>query len=138
MPLSDHEQRLLEQMERALYQEDPKFASSLRHGRGGDLDRRRVVLGSLGALAGLGLVVVGVATSIPLIGVLGFALMVAGAVWVWSSARSEPNSNAGDAAGHPSPKPRGPSAGGPAQSSDFMARMEQKWRKRREGGQPPF
>ena len=30
MPLSEHEQRLLEQMERALYAEDPKFASSLR------------------------------------------------------------------------------------------------------------
>ena len=30
MPLSEHEQRLLEQMERALYAEDPKFASALR------------------------------------------------------------------------------------------------------------
>jgi hypothetical protein len=26
VPLSDHEQRLLEQIERALYAEDPKFA----------------------------------------------------------------------------------------------------------------
>jgi len=30
MPLSEHEQRLLEQMEKALYAEDPKFATSLR------------------------------------------------------------------------------------------------------------
>ena len=30
MPLSDHEQRLLEQIERALYAEDPKFATSVR------------------------------------------------------------------------------------------------------------
>ena len=30
MPLSEHEQRLLDQIERALYQEDPKFASSVR------------------------------------------------------------------------------------------------------------
>jgi hypothetical protein len=30
VPLSEHEQRLLEQMERALYAEDPKFASTLR------------------------------------------------------------------------------------------------------------
>ena len=29
MPLSDHEQRLLEQIERALYAEDPKFASTV-------------------------------------------------------------------------------------------------------------
>ncbi|EUA23964.1 hypothetical protein I553_3452 [Mycobacterium xenopi 4042] len=30
MPLSDHEQRMLEQIESALYAEDPKFASSVR------------------------------------------------------------------------------------------------------------
>ena len=32
VPLSEHEQRLLEQMERALHEEDPKLASTLRHG----------------------------------------------------------------------------------------------------------
>ena len=30
MPLSEHEQRLLDQIERALYAEDPKFASNVR------------------------------------------------------------------------------------------------------------
>ena len=30
MPLSEHEQRLLDQIERALYQEDPKFASAVK------------------------------------------------------------------------------------------------------------
>jgi hypothetical protein len=30
VPLSEHEQRLLDQIERALYQEDPKFASTVR------------------------------------------------------------------------------------------------------------
>jgi hypothetical protein len=38
VPLSEHEQRLLEQMERALYAEDPKFVSSLR---GADWTARR-------------------------------------------------------------------------------------------------
>src|ERR1700742_2505140 len=32
MPLSEHEQRLLDQIERALYAEDPKFASTVRGG----------------------------------------------------------------------------------------------------------
>ena len=32
MPLSDHEQRMLDQIESALYAEDPKFASSVRGG----------------------------------------------------------------------------------------------------------
>jgi len=54
MPLSDHEQRMLDQIESALYAEDPKFASSVR---GGTLrapsTRRR--------LQGAGLFVIGLA-----------------------------------------------------------------------------
>jgi hypothetical protein len=138
VPLSDHEQRLLEQMERALYQEDPKFASSLRHGRGGGLNRKRIVVGCLAALTGLGVVVAGVATSLPAVGVFGFALMVAGAVWAWSSARTDPQAKAA-AGGGPAGPARGPAApqartSGPT-ASPFMTKMEQRWRKRREGGQ---
>ena len=139
MPLSDHEQRLLEQMERALYQEDPKFASSLRQGRGGALNRRRILVGSLGALVGLGVVLAGVATSLPAVGVLGFLLMVGGAVWAWSSARTDEQGAAASAAGRPTRTPTGSAPRAPkpgAQApSPFMAKMEQRWRKRREGGQ---
>ena len=57
MPLSDHEQRMLDQIESALYAEDPKFASSVR---GGTLHapsaRRR--------LQGAGLFVLGLALAI--------------------------------------------------------------------------
>ena len=60
MPLSEHEQRLLEQMERALYAEDPKFATSLRSTPGARAARGRAALGVLGILAGLGLLVAGV------------------------------------------------------------------------------
>ena len=46
MPLSEHEQRLLEQMERALYAEDPKFASALRgHDLRGRYRRRLLAAG---------------------------------------------------------------------------------------------
>ena len=64
MPLSEHEQRLLEQMERALMAEDPKFATSLRHGSSG-ADRRRVVGGVIGALVGMALLLAGVSASLP-------------------------------------------------------------------------
>ena len=47
MPLSEHEQRLLEQMERALYAEDPKFASSLRRSGVRQGSRKRLILGVL-------------------------------------------------------------------------------------------
>ncbi len=48
MPLSEHEQRLLDQMERALYAEDPKFATSMRNPNPLAGDKRRIALGRAG------------------------------------------------------------------------------------------
>ena len=45
MPLSEHEQRLLDQIERALYAEDPKLASTVRGGRLRKPTRRRRLQG---------------------------------------------------------------------------------------------
>lgn len=87
MPLSEHEQRLLDQIERALYAEDPKFASSVRGGRLRKPTRRRRLQGVLVFLLGLVLLVVGVAvralwlaSSFPVLSVVGFLLMLGGAV----------------------------------------------------------
>ena len=132
MPLSDHEQRLLEQMERALYEDDPKFASSLRSGHGGSLNRTRIALGSLGAVAGLVIVVVGVAIATTIVGVVGFAVMVTSAFWAWTGTRGE----------GPVPTTGSPATPGASRSkgtqSAFMTRMEERWRQRREGGDSHF
>ena len=88
MPLSEHEQRLLEQMERALYAEDPKFASSLRSSGAKPGARRSAVTGVLAALAGVAAFVAGVVTSIVLIGVLGFVLMLVGTFLVIRALRA--------------------------------------------------
>ncbi len=48
MPLSEHEQRLLEQMERALHAENPKFASALQGADLRALFRRRALLAVIG------------------------------------------------------------------------------------------
>jgi hypothetical protein len=84
MPLSEHEQRLLEQIERALYAEDPKFASAVRGGRMRKPSRRRRLQGVALFLAGLVLLIVGVIVplrpfEIPVLSVLGFLVMFAGA-----------------------------------------------------------
>ncbi len=132
MPLSDHEQRLLEQMERALYQEDPKFASSLRSGRSGGIDRRKIAVGVAGVVFGLITVVAGVAVSQPLVGVLGFVLMIAGGFWAWLGSRGGAGKGAEQEDGTPSVAPTAaprPSAG----QNDFMSKMEERWRNRREG-----
>ena len=44
MPLSDHEQKLLEQIEQALYAEDPKFAATVRKVKKRPRGRRWIAL----------------------------------------------------------------------------------------------
>ncbi|MGH3772637.1 MAG: DUF3040 domain-containing protein, partial [Pseudonocardiaceae bacterium] len=60
MPLSEHEQRLLDQIERALYAEDPKFASNVRGARMRSRPHRRRIQGTVLFALGLVLLVVGV------------------------------------------------------------------------------
>ncbi len=80
MPLSEHEQKLLEQIERALVDDDPKFASQVRSGDRRKGARRKLQLGALLVVVGLAVLVGGAALpSVPL-GVVGFLVMLAGAV----------------------------------------------------------
>ena len=127
MPLSEHEQRLLEQMEKALYDEDPKFATSLRSSRGGAAARGRAALGVLAVLAGLGLLLAGVATTIIALGVLGFVVMLVGSVIIYSAFSARPAEDP--------ETPAKPAPAGPSKSSGFMDRMEDRWRRRSEDGQ---
>lgn len=79
MPLSDHEQRMLDEIERALYEDDPKFASSVNVTR---LRRRRpIVAASLFVVGLIGLIVGVIATQSVLalgvvVSVVGFLTMV--------------------------------------------------------------
>ena len=87
MPLSDHEQRMLDQIESALYAEDPKFASSVRGGTLRAPSTRRRLQGAGMFLLGLGMLVAGVAFKatmiggFPILSVLGFVTMFAGVVF---------------------------------------------------------
>ena len=135
MPLSEHEQRLLEQMERALYAEDPKFASSLRSSRGGRASRGYAALGVLAVLAGLGLLIAGVATTVIALGVVGFVAMLIGCVLVYSAFRAGPAVAQDDASAEEPQAPGGQGSSNPPGGSGFMDRMEDRWRRRSEDGQ---
>ena len=78
MPLSEHEQRLLEQIERALVDDDPKFASSVRTGDRRLKARRKMQLGGLLVLVGLAVLVAGAVSGSVLLGVLGFLVAFGG------------------------------------------------------------
>ena len=68
MPLSEHEQRLFDQIERSLA-EDPKFASAVRASDPRFHARRRLVVAAFVIVAGLALVVYGTVSSNTLLGV---------------------------------------------------------------------
>lgn len=139
VPLSEHEQRLLEQMERALYEEDPKFASQLR---GADVRaaRRRIGLAMLGFLIGLGLLLGGVIAKIPLLSILGFVQMLVSVTYVmswWGKAPSAPSDAATGSgpAGSGNPGARkGKAKAGKAKRGSFMDGVEERWRRRRDEG----
>ena len=80
MPLSEHEQKLLEQIERALVDDDPKFASQVRSGDRRKGARRKLQLGALLVVVGLAMLVGGAAIPSVPVGVVGFLVMLAGAV----------------------------------------------------------
>lgn len=141
MPLSEEELRLLEQMERALVEDDPKLASTLRGTTQHQVTRRRVVLGGLVLVVGIALLVVGVLMEQTVLGILGFVVMLGGAALAITVVRSpqpsvSPTVRATGRSGlgvvdggRRHGKQRGRSSGAP-----FMQRMEERWRRRREGG----
>ncbi len=130
MPLSDNEQRLLEQMERALYAEDPKFASAMRGAarRSGSLPR--MALGIAAIVAGLVVLVLGVANGNVLIGVLGFLGMLAGTAYAFSGRRRPGPTGVVTPGGTVRPAAAGSRQAKPAKGS-FMQRMEDRWERRR-------
>lgn len=146
MPLSEHEQRLLEQMEQQLSVEDPKFASAMRGSAARVKARRRMILGALGVLVGLGLVLLGVAQVNVPIGVAGFAVMVAGAWLAVTPAKHKGPVGTVGPDGTTQPRPARAKAGrtrgakgrrdgrGSGTSGTFMQRMEQRWDRRRDQG----
>lgn len=136
MPLSEHEQHMLEQMEQALSAEDPKFASHMQGSTTRSIVRRRYAVGALAVVVGLGLVLVGVNTSM-WIGGVGFAVMVAGVAYALTPPRqrSPRLGTVGDDGTVRPPAPKRPVGGprrqGTPSSGTFMQRLEQRWERRR-------
>lgn len=132
MPLSEHEQRLLEQIERALYQEDPKFASSVSGSKMSKPARRRRIQGAVLFVLGLVLLVAGIPSQalylgdIPILSVVGFLAMLGGALLAVTSigARSGKDTEAAEG-----PAPSKDKSGG-GENGGFTGRMEERFRRR--------
>ena len=128
MALSEHEEALLQQMEEALYAEDPRFASRIEKTKSRGLGRGRLVAGVVAAVIGLALVVFSAMSSSIWLGAVGFAIMVAGIVYAITPSKTKLAAVAND--GTTKPRAGKAKAATPKQGT-FMERLEERWEKRR-------
>jgi hypothetical protein len=124
VPLSEHEQRAFEQIERSLA-EDPKFASAVRATDPRVHARRRLVLAVLVVIIGLGLVVFGTVNNLLPLGAGGFLVMLAGAAFAMQSQRRAKNPTLQVVDGTSSRSTR--------RRPSLIDRLEERWRRRPEG-----
>ena len=132
MPLSEYEQRVLEQMERQLSSDDPKLANTFHSPTTQSHSGVRYVLAGIGIVVGLLMLILGVAKSQPIIGVIGFVFMFTAVVFAFArpghrSANGPIGAVGPDGRVRPSAKARGP-------ERDFMRRLEERWDRRRDEG----
>ena len=139
MPLSEHERRQLEQIERALRADDPRFADAVAAAGPRVRYQRRVIAAALGFVIGVGLLLAGVVINVIPIAVAGFAVMFACSLWAVTSYQRMTGLTTGRAGAKDrgsGRKQRAAKGGRPGMQarSGPMGRLEERWRRRRERG----
>ena len=119
MPLSEQEQRLLDEMERHLMRNDADVVSAPRDGRA--LSYRNIVYGTILVLLGLGGLIVGVSQQLIVVGVIGFVVMLGGVLLAVTPGRGP---------GRVRMDPDRPAKATASNSTSFMDRMNDRWDKR--------
>lgn len=142
MPLSEEELRLLEQMERALAAEDPKFASTLQGHPFGRAARWRAIIAGVVFLGGVAILLGGAMAQRTWVGVVGFVVMLASAtigLAAWRGRNAPPTPRIPDAppAQHPSGRPFDVIEGGKAGKTGKAGKLGRRHGfLRRRGAQP--
>ncbi len=120
MPLSEQEQRLLDEMERHLLGNDADVVSAPTAGT--SLNYRNLLWGALLVMAGVGTLIAGVAlggTWTIVVGVVAFVMMVLGVFIASKPSKTEPAQFVGKSA------PSGPGA-----EPSLMDRLNDRWDRR--------
>jgi hypothetical protein len=154
VPLSEEELRLLEQMERALAAEDPKFVSALQGRTLRRVARMRTMAAAVVFVGGVALLMGGAMAQMTWLGIVGFLVMLGSATvglaaWRGHRVSDERPAEPADAlfdyddnphrfevldagrAGKPRRPRRQPR---PRRQGTFMQRLEQRWQHRRDQG----
>lgn len=124
MPLSEQEQRLLDEMERHLLRNDADVVSAPSGDRA--LSYRNLVYGALLLVVGVGALVAGVVLGDIvgiIVGVVGFAAMLGGALFAMTPVSRPAGAE----------RPRAASGSAASSSAAFMDRMNDRWDRRQDG-----
>jgi Protein of unknown function (DUF3040) len=136
VPLSEHEQRQLEQIEQALYAEHPRFAKTVRSADPRVHYKRRVVYAAILFVVGVALLPLGLATTFIAISIVGFVIMLVSCYWAAISYRrmngmTTSRMQLRDRRG--TRRDRGSGGAGRRSGRGFGERLEERWRRRQEG-----
>jgi hypothetical protein len=143
VPLSEEELRLLEQMERALVEEDPKLASTLRGTTMRRHARRQLIVAVVCFVAGIAVLMTGAVLQLTVVGIVGFVVMLGSAYIGLSAWRGQSpvapfehrpvSDSPGLSVIQGGKKSRQPKA--PKSHGSMMDRFEERWRRRRDRDQ---
>lgn len=128
MALSEHEQRLLDEMERVFYQSEADVMQTPRASRR-RVNYRSLVLGIIVVLVGVGVLIGGVAAQQLWLGLIGFAVMLGGVMLMFARG-SEPSLES-ELSGES--KRSGGGAQQRVAGESFSERMERRWDERMGG-----
>jgi len=134
MPLPEHEQRQLQEIERALYEDDPKFARRIRAGDPRIRHGRKLMQVLLGVVIGASLLAAGAVTHRAYLEAAGMVVVLLSLMWAAATrrryaARVRPaRSRAGTSTATGTKRPAGPT-----RRARMMERMDERWRRRQEG-----
>jgi Protein of unknown function (DUF3040) len=133
VPLSEHEQRQLEQIEQALYREDPKFGRLVRSSDPRVHYKRKLVQALAGIVIGGGALAAGVVTHRLYLEAAGAAVILLALVWALVSWRRHAARVRPARAKISQARAAGPGRSQTGWRARMMERMEERWRRRQEG-----
>jgi len=135
VPLSEHEQRQLEQIEQALYRENRRLGRLVRASDPRVHYKRRVVEAVSGFAIGAGMVAAGVVLPIVWLAIGGFVVMLVCGIWALNGWRRMSGVTLSVAGRGPAAKrrPRRQNRSRTDGRAGLMERLDERWRRRQEG-----
>ena len=137
MPLSEHEQRQLEQIEQALYREDRRLARLVRSSDPRVHYRRRVAEALVGLALGAAMIAAGIVLTVIGLAVAGFVVILLCGIWALNNWRQMSTvalvAASGGTGGQPGKRRSRRSRRARSANGSFSERIDERWRRRQEG-----